>query len=154
MSIASQIFLLFYAVLYGILFTISDRWRPFATPHLSRQAWYRLALSVMCFGVLPVVYFLLALRLLMSVDKSSTWHLALAIYAVAPLAAFHFSWIWIVLSRRNTFYSTNEQVLEPVKSSLEWVGETPVSLLGVTTLLTFFGIGPVACLLLLTYIGR
>ena len=147
LSIASQIFLVFYAVLYGALFTFSDRWRPFFMTHSSQQGWNRLLLSLFFFGVAPVVYLILVLPLLMLVAKSSIISIGLAIYAIAPLVAFYLLWVWLVISWKDKFYSEQELQLDPVKNSFLWVGEKPLSKRGVVFLLYIFLFVPISLLM-------
>jgi hypothetical protein len=138
MSTISQVFLLFYAVLYGAIFTISDRWRPFLMPRKCKQAGRRFALSTALLGILPVGYFLLAFPVLESTDASSRGWLALAVYQAAPLMSFYFSWVWIVIWKKETFYSPEELRMEPTRTSMEWVTNTGVS---------FWVIGPLTIIL-------
>jgi hypothetical protein len=148
MSIPSQIFLLFYAVLFGAIFTISDRWRPFALPHKSREGWQRFLLSTVFFGVLPVGYLILVLPMLFSINATTRTCLGLAVYAVAPLVGFYFSWVWIVLWKRDNFYTPEQQELEPVRSSLQWVGKQPLSLWAIALFILVFFFLPMILLLL------
>lgn len=126
MSTVSQIFVLFYAVFYGAIFTMSDRWRPFFVSHTAHHGWKKLAFSLVFLGLFPVGYFVIVLPLFLPIKDSSWICLFLAVYAVAPIFAFNFFWTWIVVSKRNIFYSQQEQQTEPVKSSLEWVGKSPL----------------------------
>lgn len=148
MSVPSQIFLLFYAVLFGAIFTISDRWRPFALPHRSKEGWRRFLLSVVFVGVLPIGYFLLAFPILLSISGSTRICLGLAVYAVAPLVGFYFSWVWIVLWKKNMFYTREQQDLEPVRGSLQWVGDQPLSPWTITLFCTALFLMPVIFLIL------
>ena len=149
MSIVAQVFLLFYAVLYGVLFTISDRWRPFFISHGSKEGWRRMGLSLVLYGIIPIGYFLLVLPMILEITNFDRISLGLAIYAVAPLIASYFLWVWLVISKKDEYYSKAEQQLEPVKSSLEWVAQRPISSLGVLILLVAFYIGPIFGLYLL-----
>jgi len=147
-SVASQIFLLFYAVLYGALFTISDRWRPFASSHRSRTDLFRATLAAFFFGLLPIGYFLWALPRLLLIAGTRTVDLLVAAYAVAPLAGFYFLWLWLVLRYRPTFYSAEQISLEPVKSSIQWIGDSPVSVTGVIVLTLALVVGPIVAVVL------
>lgn len=149
MSVSSQVFLLFYAVIYGVLFTISDRWRPFFTHHRSKESWYRFILSLLFFGILPVGYFLFVFPPLLYVTGTSTLQIAISAYAVAPIISFYFIWIWIVLWQKDTFYTDIEQNTEPLKTSLTWLGRDSVSLLGICIGVILFLLVPVFLLLLL-----
>src|SRR2546427_9980022 len=153
MSIASQIFALFFAVLYGALFTISDRWRPFFIRHDSREGWYRAAMATGCLGVCPVLYFVFAFEIMLGVAGSTWVQLVIAVYAVAPLVAFYFVWLWIILRDPKKAYSPSEQGIEPVKSSLDWVGGNGVSAAGVVALLGIFLVGPILGLAAVHFCG-
>ncbi len=122
MSIAAQMFALFYAVLYGALFTISDRWRPFFVRHGSKEGRNRLALAVLFFGLFPAAYFVTALRVWLRVPGSEIPALALAMYSVLPLYAFHCVWSWIVQGGRTIFYSPEELDEDPIKSAFRFLG--------------------------------
>lgn len=147
MSIAAQIFALFYAVLYGALFTISDRWRPFFVRHRSKQGSYRLALSVLFFGFFPAAYFVIAFQVWMRVPGSKIWLLALAMYCVLPLYAFHCIWSWIVQGRRTIFYSSEELDCEPIKSAFLFVGNSLLPALLAGSILILSLVGPLLVLL-------
>jgi len=154
MSISSQIFLLFYAVLYGAIFTISERWRPFNVANNPDKGWCRLVLSLIFLAGLPVVYFLLTFEGLLSVSTYNTISLAVAVYAVAPLAAFYFLWGWIVTWGRNTFYSDNERKTEPLKSSLTWIGTGHITFVGASAILLVFLVFPIIAVSLLIWIEK
>jgi hypothetical protein len=126
MSIVSQVFLLFYAVIYGVVFTISGRWSPFFIRHSEKEGWYRLGLSLIFFGLLPVIYFIIALPRLLIVSKSDGLNLFLAVYCVSPLIAFYFLWAWIVLGWPDKYYTKSEKCHEPLLTSLELVGNEQV----------------------------
>jgi hypothetical protein len=153
MSIASQVFLLFYAVIYGALFTISDRWRPFSMRHGSRQGAWRSVLSVIFFGVFPGLYFIWAFLRWLTIQGKDPVVLAVAIYSVAPLYAFHFIWSWFVRAHKDIFYSAEEQSREPVCKALGWVGSERVPTWIRALMVAFFLIGPIA-LLVFVPIGR
>ena len=123
MPIGAQVFALFYAVLYGALFTISDKWRPFFVRRGSRQGRKRLGLAVLFFGLLPVAYFVIALDIWMRIQTINIWWLALAIYSVLPLYAFHYAWSWIVQANRASFYAQEELDEDPVAASFRFLGD-------------------------------
>lgn len=103
MTIPSQVFLLFYAVLYGALFTITDKWRPLMGV-FGPKGRNRLVLSVILYGLAPVLYFLRAFRQLQGVRAPTYFNLLLSIYSVVPLVFFHFCWIWVVVPNVGRFY--------------------------------------------------
>lgn len=113
-----------------------------------------MSLSALFFVLIPIAYFLFVIPFLLTIKKTNVVALGFAIYSVAPLIASYLLWVWIVLSRKNEFYSKVEQQVEPVKSSLEWVGERPISGLGVIILVTVTYIGPVLGLALLNFVGK
>ncbi len=150
MPIACQVFLLFFAVMYGVIFTISDRWRPFFMHHRTSQGWRRSLLGLIFFGLCPIGYFLIAFTLLLRVSTNSIVHMAVSAYAVAPLIAFYFIWIWIILWRPQIFYTEQERNTEPLKTSLAWLGNNqPVSFAGVMIQILLLLIVPLVCLVVL-----
>ena len=149
MSFPSQIFLLFYAVLYGVLFTLSDRWRPFYSSHQEPHGWRRLLISLAMFGVLPVIYFLLAVQKMMQVSSTDFFHLALAIYAVAPIGFFYVLWLFIVVPRRKFFYTPYELNTSPVKDSMDWIGTNYPTTRGVVFWAIVFFVIPYTLLLII-----
>lgn len=127
LDIAQQVFIIFYAVLYGAIFTISDRWRPFFASPNSSKSISRLKLSFVLLGVLPIIYFLFMFTQLSHFDKTGWW-LIFIIFSVAPLYGIYNIWSWIVVSRKDKFFSDYEQnnSNSPVKHALGWVGgKTP-----------------------------
>jgi len=110
MSTVQQIFLFFYAIIYGALFTLSDRWKPF-TFERGREGRARFLLSLMFFGVLPVLYFSYVFLLLgserqpLSVDLPSILRVASAFALVVPIYGFYSLWAGIVMLDRRRFYS-------------------------------------------------
>jgi len=148
MSIASQVFLLLYAVMFGAVFTISDRFRPFALPPQSKPGRRRVVLSLLFLGVLPTGYLLFALPILLSVNSTTRGCLGLAIYVVAPLIFSYFSWVWIILWKTDKFYDEEQLTIEPVRSSLEWVGERPLSGWVIGLLTTVLFVVPLVLLML------
>lgn len=144
-----QVFLLFFAVMYGVVFTISDRWRPFFMHHRTSQGWRRGLLSLIFFGLCPIGYFLVAFPILLRVSADSIVPMAVSAYAVAPLIAFYFIWIWIILWRPQMFYTEQERNTEPLKTSLAWLGDQPVSFVGVMIQMLLLLIAPLVCLVIL-----
>ena len=144
----SEVFLVFYAVLYGVLFTLSDRWRPFFTSHTSRHGWKRLALSLVLLGLAPVSYLILILPKIAQKTSVDWYYVLFAVYEVAPIGFFYILWVIITLRWREIFYSRLEQGTEPVKSSLKWVGKETPTIGGIAFWCLFlFGI-PLALLLI------
>jgi hypothetical protein len=117
---ASHVFVVFYAVLYGALFTISDRWRPFFVEHGSAQGILRWLWAAFCYGALPIGYFL-AVRYWFRTTRTDTISLLAAAYLMFPLVAFHTLWSWVVGANPDRFYSATERAKEPVRTSLELV---------------------------------
>jgi hypothetical protein len=149
MSLPSQIFLLFYAVLYGVLFTLSDRWRPFFSAQNEPHGWRRLIISLVLFGLLPVTYFLLAMQKMTQASATDLFHLGIAIYAVAPLGFFYVLWLFIVVPRKDFFYTPYELNASPVKDSLDWVGVNYPSKQGIIFWAVLFFVIPYTILLLI-----
>lgn len=122
MTVPSQIFTLFYAVLYGALFTITDKWRPLMGTAFSPRGWNRLLLSVALYGLAPVLYFVLAFTGFQGVRTVTPRDLLLSIYCVAPLVFFHFCWIWMVAGEPDCYYekdpwrSTIQELVEQTKA--------------------------------------
>lgn len=148
LTVGAQIFALFYAVLYGALFTISDRWRPFFVRHGSKQGKKRLLLALVFFGAFPAGYFVIALPVFLRVREVYAWVLPIAMYSVLPLYAFHCGWSWIVQASRTTFYSPEELAVDPIKSSFCFVGDGPLDVLAAVLILAFAFVGPLVSLLL------
>ncbi len=154
MTIVGHVFILFYAVLYGVIFAISDRWRPFIIHHSTKEGWRRLLLSFFFIGIFPIAYFIFALPCLLMVSKADVLYLALTVYCVTPLVAFYFLWIWIVFRKPSTFYTKQEQDTDPLKSELLRATEVPISTIIFAFQIVFFILGPIFCLVLLKYIGK
>ena len=118
---ASQtIFSLFYAILYGAIFTISDRWRPFTMAGLSCAGWRRVFLSFGLLVVVPIAYFIVSLFSLSQVKEMGPWKLLEIILLVSPLYASYVLWALCVSCRKKPFFSVRERRLLPVKESLHW----------------------------------
>jgi hypothetical protein len=119
MKDTSQIFALFYAVLYGALFTITDKWRP-VMGTFGCKGQRRLLASFVCYGLLPVCYFVVAFLRLESV-RATSLNIPLSIVCVAPLVFFHFVWIWWVVPRRNRYYETYHlKHDETLRAAIRW----------------------------------
>ncbi len=112
MTIAQQIFLLFYAILYGALFTLSDRWKPFIFES-GKEGNARYLLSVILFGILPILYFYIAFSILARTQTAITgsWQgflrFLLLFFLVTPIYGFYCIWGGIVLLKRDLFYANS-----------------------------------------------
>ena len=148
MSIASQVFLVFYAIIYGAVFAVSDRWRPFFVRRYEWQGVRRAVLSLFFFGFFPVLYFLVVFQLLLTNERKDPVLLGVVIYSVAPLYAFLCIWAWIVVRWKDFFYCMEEQRLEPVRNSLDWLGSKAPSFsrYPFVVVVALFLIGPIISL--------
>jgi hypothetical protein len=54
-----NIFMVFFAILWGALATVQPRWRAFRWPLIFRvpKVGYRLALAILLLNVAPIIYF-------------------------------------------------------------------------------------------------
>lgn len=146
--VISQIFTLFYAVLYGAIFTLSDRWRPFYRYSKEPNGFKRLLLSLVFLGLLPVLYFCLMIQILLNITCSvNILNTFAIIYAVAPLGSLYILWTFIIRRWYKSFYSDHELSLEPIKSTLEWGG--PVSKESVIFFLFGFDFLPIILLIVI-----
>ena len=138
------IFPVFFAVIYGAIFTISDRWRPFFT-HFGRQtSKTRLVWSGVLLGILPIGYFSLMLWWKSSSTSAQWWVPLLSAYASAPIALFYWIFVWISIKWKFSLYSTGELACEPVKSSFEWMeGQVGISIFEICLCILFAGVLPV-----------
>jgi hypothetical protein len=122
MTVPNQVFLLFYAVLYGALFTITDKWRPLMGS-FGCKGLRRLGASVVCYGLAPVSYFVVAFMQLEHLRKPTCVSLSipLSILCVAPLIFFHFCWIWWVVPRRERYYEVYHlKTDETLRAAIRW----------------------------------
>ena len=126
MNTAQTIFSVFYAVLYGAIFTISDRWRPFtyAGPN-NPEGCKRFLLSLVLLVLFPVFYFILIFDPLSYICQRGFLKLLLPIYLVSPLYAFFVLWVTCVSSNKNIYYSQQEQRRPPIRDSLFWISDDP-----------------------------
>ena len=122
MKDTSQVFALFYAVLYGALFTITDKWRPLMGS-FGCKGLRRLGASVVWYGLTPVSYFVVAFMQIEHLRKPTCLSLSipLSILCVAPLIFFHFCWIWWVVPRRERYYEAEHLTTdETLKAAIKW----------------------------------
>lgn len=125
MSTAQQIFLFFYAIVYGAFFTLSDRWKPF-TLERGRPGFIRFCVSMTLLGLLPIAYFSYVFLVLgdhnvaYSRDFCNFLRLLAVFALVAPTYGFYCFWEGVILLNRRTFYSdtTWEQLRERVPTEL------------------------------------
>lgn len=128
MNSSQTIFSLFYAVLYGAIFTISDRWRPFTFAGSNNPEGHkRVNASLLLLGVFPVSYFILCFFSLSNICKMGFFKLLMAIYLVSPLYAVYVLWAMLVSFQKNKFYSKQEQTSSPIRKSLFWIASHPPS---------------------------
>ena len=156
MSTTGQIFTLFFAVIYGALFTISDRWRPFFMSHKSQEGIRRIFLSLIFFGVIPVIYFVFTFFVLAKTVSDGTFSSILsplaAVLFVMPLGAFYLIWLWIVIPNKEKFYSGHELKLEPVSNSFHWLDKNePITFAFASLMLTIFLFVPLIVLILVLF---
>jgi hypothetical protein len=128
MNTLQTIFSLFYAVLYGAIFTISDRWRPFtfAGPN-NPEGRKRVISSLMLLVLFPVFYFILCFFSLSYTCKVGFLKLLMTIYLVSPLFAVYVLWAMLVSLKKDNFYSEQEQASPPIAESLLWATDRPLS---------------------------
>ena len=113
----------------------------------SKEGKKRLILAVLLYGLFPAGYFLLALWVWLRVPGANIWLLALAVYSVVPLYAFHCAWSWIVQRWRTSFYSEEEVNSDPIKSSFCFLGSGSLSCLFASLILLLCLVGPLLALL-------
>lgn len=143
MNSAQTIFSLFYAILFGAIFTISDRWRPFTCSGETREGRKRVNLSILLLGVFPVLYFLFTFSSLSSITLKGILSLGIVIYLVVPLYAFYISWVMIVSFNKSKYYSAQEQDKPPIVESLFWIADRPPSKLYLFLFYAFFILIPI-----------
>ncbi len=156
---AQQIFLVFYGILYGAFFTLSDRWKPFAFENM-REGRNRLVLSVVFLGLLPVVYFAWAFQRLpylisgVFIEKQLSFPgLFLVMFFVTPVYGFYALWMGIVIGtqskERFCFYKKDawKRLLKQFSTAFEWKLSAPWSFV----LGFFFTLVPALALCYTTY---
>jgi hypothetical protein len=122
--VLSQIFTLFYAVLYGAIFTLSDRWRPFYSSFEYEPQIRRHILSFFFFALFPVFYFISTLLELNKISVINHTSLFLSFYSVAPLGFFYICWSLYMRKYSDKYYSCNEKKEgSVVYESLKWGGD-------------------------------
>ncbi len=110
MSTAQQLFLFFYAIVYGAFFTLSDRWKPF-TFEKGPQGFARFCLSMTLLAAMPVVYFSYVFLTLggwhavFLRDSISFLRLFVIFVLVTPIYGFYCLWAGVVLLKRARFYT-------------------------------------------------
>src|SRR5437016_2308255 len=113
---AQQIFLFFYAIVYGAFFTLSDRRKPF-TFEKGPQGLARFSLSLTLLATMPVVYFsyvFLALsrqEAVFSQDWVTFLRLVGIFMMVAPIYGFYCLWAGVILLNRARFYADDTWTL-------------------------------------------
>lgn len=114
LNVPQQVFMLFYAIIWGTAANAQPRWKAFAwgaaarDPHSRRRAW----LSVILLNLLPLLYFVLILRVLSFHvwNDLGSWNFSTAVSVfvsiVPAFAPFGFYRIWtaVVPRYRNYFY--------------------------------------------------
>jgi hypothetical protein len=153
---AQAIFTVFYAILYGAIFTISDKWRPFTyAGYKNHKGRKRICLSTLMLLLLPIIYFIVCFLALVNACKIGSFSQAMlryfletgydsviecfsqgvtigiTIFLVSPVYALFSLWATRVSSCKDKYYSQQEQLKPPVRDSLSWVVVTvPSSRLG------------------------
>ena len=126
MNPSQTIFLLFYAVLYGAIFTISDKWKPFTYAGSDNPEGRKRVLSSVFFLVLlPVFYFILCVNSLSYICERGSLKFLTPICLVSPLYAFYVLWAMLVSSKKDIFYSHREQISPVIHESLFWTYNDP-----------------------------
>lgn len=128
MNASQTIFSLFYAILYGAIFTISDRWRPFTFAGSNNpEGRKRVNSGILMLGLFPVAYFILCFFSLSHVCRIGFFELLMTIYLVSPLYAIYVLWVMLVSFQKDKFYSKEEQRFSPIHESLFWIANRPPS---------------------------
>jgi len=109
MNDTQQIFSLFYAILYGVIFTLSDKWKPFTHARSERhEGLKRVISSIIALVMFPVSYFISCFWVMGHISKFEFCKLLITIFLVSPLYAFYSLWAMYVPYHRDTFYSKGE----------------------------------------------
>ena len=128
MSVGQQIFLFFYAIVYGAFITLSDRWKPFAMEK-GAKGFARFCLSMTFLAVLPFLYFSCAFLSLAGItrqlvlDVSSVIELMTVCALVAPIYGFYCFWAGIVLLNREKLYADETWKLLLDRGSVEFLDQ-------------------------------
>ena len=116
MTNAQTVFTVFYAILYGAIFTVSDKWKPFSyAGSNNRKGLKRCICSLIMLVLIPVIYFIHCFAALANTES------AYSILLVSPLYALYSLWSMYVPFNKDKFYSEEEQRTSPVKDSLFWI---------------------------------